>query len=229
MSETVGVSNPWDNLPSAPPYALDGDAEPLERFNRTADDVYRYHLDILPEPFLGRPTASVVLLSLNPGYSGGEEQFHHLDDYFREVALANLGHREQEYPFYFLDPRMKSPGHLWWQKRLRELIELFGNRLVARNVICLEYFPYHSEKFHGTTPLVPSQAYTFRILRNALARNAAIIVMRAERQWVSAVPELRGARLHVLNSKRGVYISRNNCPTGFEEASDRLREAAPKL
>ena len=102
------MQNPWVTLPATPPYVFPDDAEAIGRFNKTADDSYRYHLDILPEPFLGRPDAPVVLLNLNPGYSGDEERFHHLDDYFRETALANLAHREQEYPFYFLD-RAETP------------------------------------------------------------------------------------------------------------------------
>ena len=226
MSDTVGTSNPWEDLPDAPPYVYGADAEPLAQFNRTADDLHKYHLDILPEPFLGRPAANVVLMNLNPGYSGEDEKFHHLDDYFRQVALANLAHREREYPFYFLDPRKKSPGHIWWQRRLRELTDLFGNRLVSRNVLCLEYFPYHSEEFDVATPPVPSQAYNFTLLRDALARDATIIVMRAERQWATAVPELSGKSRYVLNSNQSVYVSRKNCPTGFEAACDRLRAAA---
>ena len=45
------------------------------------------------------------------------------------------------------------------------MIELFGNRVVANNVLCLEYFPYHSERFSTGTPAVPSQQYTFSLLK----------------------------------------------------------------
>src|ERR1700688_5017120 len=102
--DTMTLLNPWVDLPTIQPYVLERDAHAIETFNSVARADQRYHLEILPEPFLGLPTADIVLLSLNPGYSPEEERFHHLDDYFRRVALANLAHAEQTYPFYFLEP-----------------------------------------------------------------------------------------------------------------------------
>jgi hypothetical protein len=221
----MALQNPWIDLPTIQPYVLDSDAHAIEAFNSVARADQRYHLEILPEPFLGLPTSEVVLLSLNPGFSPEEERFHHLDDYFRRVALANLAHAEQAYPFYFLEPGKGSPGHAWWQKRLRSLIDLYGHRIVARKVLCLEYFPYHSEHFHRGTPHVPSQSYTFALLKNALARSAVVIGMRSLDLWYEAVPELNDHIVHTLNSTQAVYVSANNCPTGFGEACKRLASA----
>ena len=216
------IVNPWLELPNTGPYVLKSDTFAIDAFNATASEDHRIHLEILPEPFLGVPTADIVLLSLNPGFSPEEEKFHHLDDYFRTVALANLAHEEQPFPFYFLEPRKKSPGHDWWQKRLGSLIELFGHRAVAHNVLCLEFFPYHSKKYSPKTPMVPSQSYTFALLEAAIERDAVIIGMRSLDRWFDAVPKLADYTIHKLNSTQAVYVSPNNCPTGYAEACRRL-------
>lgn len=131
-----------------------------------------------PSRFLGLPESDVVLLNLNPGFSAEEVEYHHLDRYFQGAALANLA-QEQPYPFYFLDSAVKSPGHQWWQRRLGTLIQQFTAETLARRLLCLEFFPYHSERFDRAIPRIPSQGYTFALLRQAIERGAVIIVMRA--------------------------------------------------
>ena len=211
-------SNPWLALPDHPPYILASDAQLIERFNASADDSARIHLEIMPEPFLGRRGARVVLLNLNPGYSEEERHFHSLDEYFRQAILDNLRDKPQAYPFYFLDPAVRSPGHLWWQQRLRTLVERSSAENVSRNLLCVEYFPYHSKRYDGGVPMVPSQQHSFALVRAAIRRRAVIIVMRAQSLWTKAIPELSSARFHNLNSSQAVYITKNNCPTGFEAA-----------
>jgi hypothetical protein len=215
------MDNPWTALPTSAPYVLPQDAPIIDRFNLSSADANRYHLEILPEPFLGRPDANVVLLSLNPGYSPEEERFHHLDSYFRNAALTNLRHRQQRYPFYFLDPAQESPGHRWWRLRLGALIARYGAEVVASQVLCLEYFPYHSARFDTSTPRIPSQEYNFELLRRALDRGATVVAMRALRNWQKAVPELAD-RTFSLNSAQAVYVSPRNCPEGFLAVCDRL-------
>lgn len=216
--------NPWAHLPSEPPYVLPEDAEHLERFNASVEEPYRYHLEILPEPFLGRPDADVILLSLNPAFDGTEKQYHHLDEYFKKATLANLMHVDQEWPFYFLDPSVQSPGHKWWQSRLHGLLAQIGPETMSRRVACLEYFPYPSRKYHARTPAVPSQQYVFSLLREALSRGALIVVMRSIRLWLNAVPELNAAPSYGLRNPQAIYVSVNNCPEGFAAICERLRQ-----
>ncbi len=59
--------NPWLHLPMTAPFVLAEDAPLVERFNLTASPDHRLDLTLLPEPFLGLPSAPVVLLGLNPG------------------------------------------------------------------------------------------------------------------------------------------------------------------
>ena len=123
---------------------------------------------MLPEPFLGRRDAPVVLLNLNPGYSPEGPRIHS-DPSFAARVRRNLCHLPAEYPFYLLDPAITGPGRDWWEPKLRQLIGQVGRQVVATGVLCIEYFPYHSRRFrHRRLPL-PSQQYSFSLVREALS------------------------------------------------------------
>jgi hypothetical protein len=226
MTSPITLPNPWLTLPDCPPYIAREDLPFTQRYNAEVDDRYRLRVDALPEPYLGNPDAPVVLLNHNPGFTEGEDALHHLDGYFRAVGLANLRHEPLPLPFYFLDPTKRSPGHDWWQKRLGSLIELYGPRVVANNVFCVEYFPYHSKRFGARAPSVPSQEYSFELVRRAVERAATIIVMRSEDLWLRAVPALRDVTYYKLNSTQSVYVTANNTPYGYAAACEALSRAA---
>ena len=61
------MDNPWGQLPEQAPYVLPADATAVESFNRRARDNHILHTEKLPEPYLGDPTAPIVLLNLNGG------------------------------------------------------------------------------------------------------------------------------------------------------------------
>ena len=61
--------NPWPALSYEPPFVLHEDLHPVLQFNARATGRTRLELDLLPEPFVGRVEAPVVLLTLNPGVS----------------------------------------------------------------------------------------------------------------------------------------------------------------
>jgi len=216
------MQNPWTTLPSVAPFMLSEDRKFVEAFNPTAKPDQRVRDDLLPEPFLGLPSADIILLNLNPGFSEDELSYHKSDHSFRQATLANLAHQDQQYPFYFLDPTGRSPGHLWWRRRLGVLIQEFTPAVVSRRISCLEYFPYHSRRFARNLPQLPSQEYTFCLLRQGIDRNALIIVMRARDFWFRAVPTILTAHTYYLNSWQNVSVTPNNCPAGFPEIVKRL-------
>jgi hypothetical protein len=181
--------NPWSDLPASPPYVLDADRELIERFNATAKPHHVVHLDHHPEPFLGRPDAPVVLLCLNPGYSPESDRWY-AEPTFASRARGCLQHTPSPYPFYLLDPSQPAPGHHWWARKLGPLIRATSLQAVAHGVLCVEYFPYHSRRYGHARLRVPSQDYSFGLVRRAVARGAWIVVMRSERLWRSAIPEL---------------------------------------
>jgi hypothetical protein len=98
---------------------------------------------------------------------------------------------------------------------------------VARGVLCAEYFPYHSKSFKKGA-LLPSQEYTFDLVRRAIERGAVVLLMRSKRLWLDAVPKLVSYdRLFEANSSQCAHVSPNNyCCNGaggFEEALEALR------
>jgi hypothetical protein len=187
-------SNPWTALPLAADYVLNDDEPPITAFNQhptTHADV-TVRLELLPEPFLGDPEAPVVLLNLNPGFDAVEDRRWHAFPVFQDLSRANLSHdRSLLYPFFLLDPLLAtSGGGKWWRQRLKMLIARCGLEQVARNLFCVEYFPYHSKKFSGKMPLIPSQQYGFSLVQAAIDRGAMIIVLRSAAQWHAAIPAL---------------------------------------
>jgi len=217
------LANPWLELSTSPPYVMPEDAAAIEAFNRVADVRHRVDLTLLPEPFLGRPDAPLVVLGLNPGWNPADAAVH-ADATFSRRSRQNLEQAESAFPFYLLDPSLDAPGHRWWGNKLRRPIEEVGLETVANRVLCVEYFPYHSDQFSGRTPVVPSQQYSFALVRDAIARNAVIVVMRAIARWLAAVPELASySRRFGLRSVQNVTISPKNCPDGYAVVIDALR------
>ena len=133
--------NPWNKLPTTPPYILDIDKSLVENYKAKFNEDTELHFELLPEPFLGNPLAPVVLLNLNPGYIT-----FHQEPKFIKLSRANLNHQLLEYPIFLLNPSLSAPGRYYWEKKLGSLIRNAIKEVVANNVLCVEYFPYHSKK-----------------------------------------------------------------------------------
>ena len=220
------ISNPWHALPSEPPFVLPEDRAILEEFNRRAGLKARVETDLLPEPYVGRLDAPVVLLLLNPGIGGGEFALHQNAD-FRDRVLRCHRQEAAPYPNYYLDPVVTGDGARWNTRITRRLTAEFGTPAVAAGVAFLEYFPYHSRNFVHHRLRVPSQQFTLDLLRSALSRDAVIFITRGRTIWQAALPELRGyPRAFSTRSVQNVVISPGNCPEGYEAARAALERAA---
>lgn len=218
------MNNPWTALPLHEPFILEEDRQAVVNFNVRALPEQRIHLEVLPEPFLGNPSARVVLLNLNPGYDPADILSHRDNPYFIDTSRKNLVHENLEYSFYLLDPANSSSlGAVWWRKRLREVIEDCGLEVVANQVLCVEYFPYHSVRF-AFRQVLPSQQYSFHLVREAIHRNALVIQMRSRPAWFRVVPELDGyANYYRLRNPQSPYVSPGNCPDGYPRIIDALQ------
>lgn len=219
------MNNPWTNLPSEPPYYLPAEKPFIDLYNRDAHADHVIRSELLPEPYLGRPDAPVVLLNLNPGFDEREIPFHTKDKFFIMICRKNLLHQDQKYPFYLLDPQISaSLGSQWWQKKLRVPIERVGIERVANKVLCLEYFPYHSKSYKHMKKTFASQAYTFLLAKESIRRNAMIIIMRSSKTWHKALPQLAAyPNLFTLKNPQNVTISPGNLPDGFEKLISALK------
>jgi hypothetical protein len=223
------MQNPWADLPNSAPYVLASDSDAVRNFNRSASDRcspdLHIHLELLPEPFIGSPNACVVLLNLNPVFSENDI-YAHGHPLFIASCRANLEHAPSQYPFYLLDPNVHSPGGDWWAKRLGHVIRATSQTKVASNVACIEYLGYHSRRFSHQQVRVPSMEYGFELVRQAISRDALILIMRSEKLWKAAVPELADhRRLFSLRNPRNVTISPRNCPEGFGQIVGAIESA----
>lgn len=219
---TTGIENPWQDIPDHPPFVAPSDTQILSGFDSELPD-FELHLDLMPLPWLGAKDAPIVLLNLNPGYD--EIDLEHETDRFTLLAKRMLAHEPINHPFFLLDPGITAPGNAWWSKRLRILIERVGLEAVTGGVLCLEYFPYHSKSFKKHQGILPSQHYTFQLLRNAMDRGAIVVALRSLKFWQepNAVPELgMYPNLFKLKNPQSVYLTPNNCPSGFHAIVDRL-------
>lgn len=208
------MENPWAHLPETEPYILREDLPNISLFNQKSGTDHRIVTDILPEPFLGNITdAKVVLLNLNPGFSE-KDLFWHTQPEFISENKKNLLH-ESNPPFYLLNSNFHdSEGFVWWRAHLKQFISLVGLEKVARSFLCIEYFPYHSKRYKSM-PIIPSQAYSFYLVTNAMKRKLPIIIMRGKRLWIESVPELSTYPYNTLRFPRNACLTKNNLPQGI--------------
>lgn len=219
--------NPWRNLDwSSKRFLLPEDQGEIEHFNNSVSDSHRIHDELVPLPYMGRIDAPVVILNLNPGYS--PQDIVDQSPEFVEQTRQTLLHEQMDYPFFLLDPSLPTSGGNWWNKRLRLLIEETSRNAVAQNVLVLEWFPYHSYKFKAPRSILKSQEYTFQLARQAIARQATIILFRAGTRWTHDVPELKGYELMSLDSHQSVYLTPNNSKHSgaFVKAVDAIQHSS---
>lgn len=219
------MNNPWHDLPKSEPFVLKQDWPFVERHNEKVGPDYKIHPELPPEPFLGNPDAPVVLLNLNPGYDP-DDLWVYQQDPFARLSRDNLLHRGGSYPFYLLNPEIENTlGYKWWDSRLRELIKACGRECVAQNVLAVEMMPYHSIKYKPL--VVPSQAYSFELVRRAIQRRAVIVQMHGKNEWPKCFPELMGHQHYYrVNGMMAVHVTPKNCPEGFPVIVETLKRHA---
>ena len=184
--------NPWLDLPAERPYVLLSDKPHVEAFNRVHRDQRDTLLDarLLPEPWIGRLDAPVVLLLLNPGWQEEDLELHR-QEAFKRASLDNLAQRHSEWPFHYLDPAFSdSAGGRWWWRCLRQVVETCGREATAHHVLGLEFHGYHSKSYTPVGMTLPSQSFSFAVLRRAIAHGAVVVATRARMPWEIAVPQL---------------------------------------
>lgn len=194
---------------------------------------YEIHLDQVPSPYVGNRNAPVVLLNINPGYAP-EYAEAKVIRMFQQAARNNLLHLPVEYPFYPLDSSLASSasGYCWWIKILGPLMERARMPLheFSVKIFCIEYFPYHSRRYGWTGKRLPSQDYSFTLLRRLLKRKAVIVIMRGAKYWETAVPELKSYELvYKVKNWRRPFISEGNLGRrNFQKVIAACRESDKK-
>jgi hypothetical protein len=218
--------NPWLELPPKAPFVLPQDASAVERFNDRASERTRLEvLLLLPEPFVGRLEAPIILLALNPGVSEGDFALHD-DPAFRSRVRSCHKQEPVEWPYYYLDPQVSGPGARWSARVLGPLIREVGATAVANGVVLFEHLAYHSRGFGHHRLELPSQRFTFDQVNDGLSRAAAIFVTRGFNYWSKAIPSLLNhPRLFRTRSAQNIVISPRNCSDGWDAALSALQRA----
>jgi hypothetical protein len=182
--------NPWSKLPTVSPYILPTDKPNID-VHRHANSELR--LDTLPEPFVGGLNhAEVIFLALNPGFRESDVTVNMAS---REFIKANRHNQSDPYtsPFYYFSGGLEETGgYWWWKKQLKPLIQAgVTEDMIRDKIMLIEYLPYHSENASKIGNLnVPSQAFSFGLVREAIQRKKLIVMMRSPKLWLEAVPEL---------------------------------------
>ena len=87
-------------------------------------------------------------------------------------------------------------------------------------------FPISLAEVWSSSAALASQQYSFGLVRQALQRDAVIILLRSERLWFAAMPELASyRRLYRIKNPQNPTLSVRNCPEGY----DRVVEALNKM
>jgi len=202
------MKNPWKELIIKKKTFLIKDKNSLDKMKERV-----FFKRLLPEPYIGNPEAPIVILNLNPGYSETDFDFYKIKK-IRSLWKKNITHKNTQsyFPFYFLDPsiRVYNGGPSYWRRIFRKIIEDTNLNLVAKNIFCVEYFPYHS-KVYKKSFHVHSQEYSFFLVEKAIKNKALIVILRSEKLWYERVPKLKKYNKIIrLRNNRNVILSKNN-------------------
>lgn len=240
--KTQPILNPWYSLvedykksnSNLDSFILKSEQEIIKKFNANQkDEKYLIKEKIRPCPYKGDiHNAPIIILGLNPGYSKQESQEFYTNKDFDLWTMNNLVHHyTPEYkPFFALEQEFITFSKYWYEK-LKSLIDIFGQDLVADSCCLVEYFPYHSEKFKSINKSIypdylPSQKYTFELVKQAMERNAIILITRSKNLWCEAVEGLEHyPNTFIGNSYLNPVVSPNNYPKDF----DKIVSAIEKL
>ncbi|WP_395051491.1 hypothetical protein [Flavobacterium sp.] len=217
-------------------YVLKEEQAIIERFNKKINnDLYKIHTQIMPAPFMGDVIkAPIVILMLNPGYTKEEDKVGYYSKY-KDWWKNEVQHIQTKYnfPFFALEEEY-SKSSPYWVTKLKPLTLISTNEKVAKNICNIQFFPYHTEKYRnihknlfmeeGFDNYLPSQKYNFQLVKNAMARNAIIIITRSKKMWLKAIPELANyENSYSTNSYLNTIISEKNLPIAFPKILEKLQ------
>lgn len=207
--------NPWLKVPASPPFIAPSDERYIDAFNASdgRHPEHEINTTLLPEPWLGRHDAPVVMLTANPGVDPTDFAFHAQRD-FAQANRANLTTPGGE-PNYLLDQRFSdASGARWWRRRAfaRLLADGVQEEALRNRVLVVEFHGYHSRSWTPLPITLPSQWYGFSLVEQAVSRDALVIVARPARLWLIAAPELgqHPERVFGLRSTQNPAVSPKN-------------------
>lgn len=219
-------TNPWIGFTKSNKMVHPLDQVAVEHHNKTSKRDYQFILHLAPEPWIGNIEAKLLVLYSNPGATKSNALgiFQPLHDLVLERSIRNLNQENQEYPHFDFDPELnETEGAMWFHKRFRWLVDIFGVQKVSQQLLTCELSPYHSLKWKIPKLMPPTQNFTYQIIREAMLRNATILLARTPKLWMENVPELATYPYLFRPKSINAAVSPNNYPDNFEKILEALR------
>ena len=171
----------------------------------------RLHLNRVPVPYTGNlDTASIFILSLNPGHELVDYYFEFEDENYLRALKSNLVQKDLncDYPFFPLDPRFSKTGaYSYWFAKFRMTISRLmlkhqitfdeAHSELARKVAVIQLVAYASADSRPLGNLsrgLSSSRLAKKFVKDHVAprvrsRKAIAIVLRGLTHWQKALPE----------------------------------------
>ncbi|MFI5261009.1 MAG: hypothetical protein ACHQZR_00475 [Candidatus Limnocylindrales bacterium] len=150
----------------------------------------------------------MLVLLLNPSWQPGVDERELMDPHLRLLYRAQLS-GFAPFPWHLQCWSAVGAGR-YWGPLLREVAGETGPEAVATRLATVQWAAYHSATWVSPVGAIPSQTYTVRVVRHALARGALVIVARSWRKWLALVPELAHTPVIRLHTPRRPYLTPGN-------------------
>ncbi len=220
-SDAHALINPWLNFKISESMIHELDRNSVEEHNKLVEAKYRFLVQLAPEPWIGNPSANILVLLANPGATTGDlaGKTQKNAELINKLSISNLKGELKEYPHFFFDPQLAgTDGYIWYSKRFKHLIESTSQRNVASKVLSCELVPYHSFSWKKPKIMPETQKYTFKLVKDAMDRDAVILIGRGKKDWFENVPGLeKYSRYFQPASAQCAYISPKNYGRNFNK------------
>ena len=220
------TNNPWIGFEYSEKMAHPDDLDAIKHHNETSKSDYQFLLHLAPETWIGSLQGNLLVLYSNPGATedNTNKVLQPQHELVMEKSIKNLNQENNEFPHFHFDPELnQTEGSRWFKAKYRWLLEESGNQALSKNLITCELAPYHSMKWKIPRKKLPTQEFTYEIIRNAILRDAVILLARTPKVWIENVPELtRYPRVFRPNSINA-SISPKNYPGQFDKILEALR------
>ena len=212
--------NPWVGFKFSDSMLHPDDADSVEFHNRSSKSDYQFLLHLAPEPWIGNLQGNLLVLYSNPGATQDNLNKVFLPKHHEvmEKSISNLNQEITSFPHFHFDPELKdTEGGKWFRSKYRWLIEETSDRAVSENLITCELAPYHSVKWKVPRRKLPTQEFTYEIIRNAMSRGAVILLARTPKIWLENLPELENYPKVFRPNSINASISPKNYPGNFDK------------
>jgi hypothetical protein len=215
------LSNPWLDFQISESMIHELDRDSVKNHNSMVEGRYRFLTHLAPEPWIGNSEAEVLVLLANPGATAGDlsGKPQKNADLINKLSISNLKGELTEYPHFFFDPQLiGTDGYVWYAKRFKHLIDATSQGNVANKVLSCELVPYHSFSWKKPKDMPITQKYTFNLVKQAMDRDAVILIGRGKKDWFENVPGLeKYSKYFQPASAQCAYISPNNYGKNFNK------------